>query len=72
MTGIYFILLKRPCLVNLEAFQHQFDLVKKSGKYISSKTNLAPFCILVALILDWNCVRVIKIVKGIKYEGAWS
>ena len=36
---------------------------------------LALFCILLALILDWNCVkglRVIKIVKQIKFEGIWG
>ena len=36
---------------------------------------LAVFCILVALILVWNCVkglRVTKIVKQIKFEGVWG
>ena len=52
LAGIYFIFLKRHARPNLKGFQYQISTsVKRSGKWLSSKTNFSTFCKLVALIL---------------------
>ena len=77
LAGIYFIFPQKHRRLNLEGFQSQiWTSIKRSGKYLSSKRQILElFCILVALILGWNCVkglRVKNIVKKINWEEVWG
>ena len=77
LTGIYFIFQKKHRRLNLKSFQCQiWTSVKRLWKHLSSKRQILElFCILVALILGWNCVkglRVTNIVKKINWEEVWG
>ena len=59
------------------AFNTKFgSLWKDRESSYQERKILAPFCKLVTLILEWNCVkiglRVTKIVKQIKFEWVWD
>ena len=60
----------------MELFSYQIATsVKRSEKQLPSKSNFRTFCHSIALILGWNSVkglRVIKYVKEIKFEGVWG
>ena len=67
LTGIYFVFLKK-CSGRI------WTSVKRSVKTLSSKTNLALLCNLVALILNWSYVKspiVTKIVHKIEFKVDW-
>ena len=72
LAEIYFIFLKKRPRTNLKVFQYEiWTSVKRSKKYYEVRQILAFGCNLVALILDYNCVkglRATKIVKPIKVE----
>ena len=68
-----FTFLKKCPGANLKLFRYQlWTSVKRSVKHLSSNTTFSTFCNLVALILNWNCLKnliVSKIVQKIKFEG---
>ena len=72
---IYFFFLENVIYQTSKAFSAKFGPQWKGWKSSSQvKQSLALSCQLVALILGWNCIkglRVTKIVKQIKFEGAW-
>ena len=76
LAGIYFIILKKCPRPNLKVFNTKFG---PQGKYQGStyqvRQVLAIFFKVVALILSLNCLkglRVTKIIKQSKFEGAWN
>ena len=73
LAGIYFTFLKKRPGANLKLFWYQiWTSVKRLVKYLSSNRTFSTFCNLVALILNWNCLKnllVSKIVQKIKFEG---
>ena len=73
---IYFIFLKNVLNQTWRSFNIKLQSQWKDRKssYIVRQI-LALFCNLIALILEWHCVkglRVNKIVKKIKFEGIWG
>ena len=76
LAGVYFIFLKKHRLLNLKGFQYQIWTSVKSWESISQvRQILALFCISVALILSWNCVKGLRVPnfdKQIKFEGIWG
>ena len=60
----------------MKVFQYQVSTSgKRSKQQFTSKTIFSTFCNLIALIIDWNCVkglRVTKIVKQIKFKAVWG
>ena len=76
LGGIYFIFLKNRRRPTWKAFNTKFGPQWKDRESsYQVRQILAFFCKLVALILDWNCLKgltVTKIVKQIKFEGVWG
>ena len=75
-AGIYFIFLKNILRPTSKSFNTKFQPQQKDGNSsYQVRQILTLFYNLVALILDWNCVkgyRVTKIVKQIKFDGVWG
>ena len=73
LAGICFIFLKNVADQTWNTFNIKFGpQLKDRERCYWVRQILALFCILVALILGWNCVkglRYTKIVKKIKFEG---
>ena len=78
LTGIYFILLKKRSTLNVKSIYNQIE--KDHGKEVKSEqwkdrgSSYQRREILVALVLEQNCVkgiRVTKIPKQIKFEEVW-
>ena len=64
LAGIYFTFLKKRPGANLKLFWYQiWTSVKRSVKYLSSNRTFSTFCNLVALILNWNCLKSLKVTK---------
>ena len=73
MAGVYFIFLKNVLDQTQKSFDTEFGPQWKD-RYSSYelRQNLALFRSLVALILNWNCVKsliVIKITQKVTFEG---
>ena len=75
LAEIYFIFLENVIHQTSKAFNTKFGPQWKDRKTTSQrKQTFAPFCKLVALILDYNCIKVVrvtKIDKQIKFDGTW-
>ena len=75
LAEIYFIFLENVIHQTSKAFNTKFGPQWKDRKSSYQVRQIfALFCKLVALILGLNCIqvlRVTKIVKQIKFEGAW-
>ena len=74
LAGIYFIFLKTLQDQFWKAINTKFETQSKDreSSYPVSQI-LAPFCILVARTLGWNCVKGLeftKIVKQTNFEGS--
>ena len=75
LTEFYFILLENVIHQTSKAFNIKFGPQWKDRRSSSEvKQIFVLFCQLLALILGSNCIkplRVSKIVKEIRFEGAW-
>ena len=76
LAGIYFILLKKRRGPKVKVFRHKFRPQWKDWKSsFQERQNLALCYNLVPLILRWNLVKgliVIKFIKKFKFEVVWS
>ena len=74
LAATYFIFLKNWPIPNLKGFQYQIGTsVKRSGKQLSSKTNLSAFLRVICSNIRLKlCLRVTKIVKLFKFERIWG
>ena len=66
MAGICIFFLSKDRFLSLKAFQYQIWLSVKISSIYQVRKILALFCILVALTLDWNCVKGIRVTKFFK------
>ena len=75
LAEIYFIFLESVAHQTSEAFNTKFGPQWKDRKTSSKvKQIFAPFCKLVALILDQNCIKVLRVSKCVKqiiFERVW-
>ena len=76
LSKIYLIFLKNVLDQAWRSFKIEFGPQRKYWKKsYQVRQNLALFCNLVALILDWYCVKGLMVAESMKqvgFEGAWS